>query len=167
MKELQNWYLGQSLSSKILLALMVLMMLVFMLFEFAIDPWKANLKTLRSQVNDKASTVVWMEEQYKKNKVLILNFTKKQTNRSSNVNNGSLITRIEQSAKKQKIYSSIERITPDKVGRVKVWINNGDFRKWVGWVETLKAQNINVVNARINQTTKQGPVSINVTFQNN
>ena len=163
MKKLTNWYLNQALSSKVLLVLMASTIVVFLLFEFAIEPWKKSLGNLRSQVNEKAVTVSWMESQYQKNRILITNASRKQTDVKVE-SKISLITRIEQSAKKQKIYSSIERITPDKAGRVKVWINKGDFKKWIGWIESLKKQNINVESARINQSDKKGPVAINVTF---
>jgi len=164
-KEIFNWYSTQSFSSRILLALMVFMIVVFFLFQFVIDPWKQGLTNLKSQVHSKASTVRWMENEFRKNQNLILTASKKSNKSNSNQSKASLIARIEQSAKKQNIYASIERITPDKAGRVKVWIKDGDFRKWINWVHSLKKQSINVYNARVNQSDKKEPVTINVTFE--
>ena len=113
-------------------------------------------------MEDNIATVAWMTNQVQQNKSQIT-----QANSKSNLpakNTTSLITRVEQSAKKQKIYSNVERISPDKLGRVKVWINNGNFQQWLKWIDQLKRDNIDVIDARVSQSAAQAPVSINVTF---
>ena len=162
MQNLKNWFVAQTLSSKVLVSAAGVMIIIFLMVEFAFVPWKAKLNNLRLSVEDNIATVAWMTNQVQQNKSQIT-----QANSKSNLpakNTTSLITRVEQSAKKQKIYSNVERISPDKLGRVKVWINNGNFQQWLKWIDQLKRDNIDVIDARVSQSAAQAPVSINVTF---
>ena len=162
MKNFKNWFFSQSFSSQILLSAAGIMTIIFLLVTYAFDPWKQHLNTFRQSVNDQIATVAWMTSQVQQNKLQISQSKSKPSKQTGNAS--SLITRIEQSAKRQKIYSSVERISPDKLGRVKVWINNGNFQQWLKWVEHLKTQDIDVIDARVNQVVANAPVSINVTF---
>jgi type II secretory pathway component PulM len=109
-----------------------------------------------------------MERQINQNQSLIKasQLTEKGSSKSKTSNaKGSLITQIERSAKQVQIYSSIERISPDKTGRVKVWLNNGNFSLLLTWIESLKKNGIDIVDVRANQLELNSSVSITVTFQ--
>ena len=162
MSDLKKWYFSQTTLGQFLLAAMALLILILLVFELLIDPWQQRITQSRLQVADKVETVKWMENQVRINQSLIRSKPTKKNNQSSN---GSLITKIEQSAKRVKIYSSIERISPDRVGRVKVWINNGDFSVWLKWVETLKKQGIDIIEARVSQLQRNDAVNITASFQ--
>ncbi|MGH1428465.1 MAG: type II secretion system protein GspM [Arenicella sp.] len=162
MNDVKNWYFNQTLSGQVLLAVMVLLIVLLSLFELVIEPWQQRITQSRLQVADKVETVQWMEEQVRINRSLIKS---KPAKTNVQLSNGSLITKIEQSAKKAKIYSSIERISPDRVGRVKVWINNGDFSVWLRWVEAMKKQGIDLVEARVSQLERNDAVNITASFQ--
>lgn len=162
MQNAKNWFFSQPFSSQILLTIAAAMLVIFLLVEYAFDPWKQHLGNLRQSVNNDIETVAWMVNQARQHQSKISQAKNKPNKQTDNTS--SLITRIEQSAKQQKIYSSVERISPDKQGRVKVWINNGNFQQWIRWVEILKNQNIDVVDARVNQSATNAPISINVTF---
>ena len=162
MQNAKNWFFSQPFSSQILLTIAAAMLVIFLLVEYAFDPWKQHLSNLRQSVNNDIETVAWMINQARQHQSKISQAKNKSNKQTDNTS--SLITRIEQSAKQQKIYSNVERISPDKQGRVKVWINNGNFQQWIRWVEILKSQNIDVVDARVNQSATNAPISINVTF---
>ncbi len=162
MQNLKQWFFSQPLTSQMLYAGVVVMMVIFLFFEFAFDPWKAHINNLNQRVDNSISTVAWMESQLKENQSIIARSANATPGKSQA--EGSLITRIEQSAKKQKMYDRIARITPAKTGRVKVWLNNGNFQQWLVWVEVLKREGVDVVNARVNQSSPKSPIAITTTF---
>jgi len=45
-----------------------------------------------------------------------------------------------------------------------VWLNNSNFQQWLVWVEVLKREGIDVVNARVNQNAETSLISITSTF---
>jgi len=161
MSDLKKWYLAQPASSQILVGLAAFLLFAFILYEYLIDPWKNNLHNLRESVEADTQTAAWMESEYQKYERVI---TQSRQKTPTQQQQGSLITRVEQSARNQNIDSSIERISPDKVGRVKVWMNNANFSTWLIWVEQLKLEGIDVYDARITQANREAQVVINVTF---
>ena len=163
MNELKHWFLKQSTSSKLLVSIAVFLTIALMVLEWVIEPWLQKVDSARLQVEDKIEIVAWMEKQANQNRNLIRSLQSKSN--TKNVNKGSLITQIEQSAKRLKVYSQVERISPDKAGRVKVWINNGDFALLLKWIESLKGQSIDVVDLRVNQLEANNPVAMTVVFQ--
>lgn len=166
MSDFKRWFFSQSMSSQLLLSVTAVLIIVLMMLEFIFDPWQQRINLSRSQVEDKVETIQWMQAQAKNNKSVIAAASSKSSNDAvSSSSKSSLITRIEQTSKRIKIYSSIERISPDKAGRVKVWINNADFNLWLKWVETIKSQGINMVETRISQLEENDAVNITASFQ--
>lgn len=165
MNDLKKWFFSQTKSTRTLILAALALIVVLSIFEFIVNPWKQNLNSMRVQVEDKVDIVAWLEQKVKSNKALIQTVKKQGDKATASSNNSSLITKIEQSAKNMKIYSSIERISPDKVGRVKVWINKGDFALLLKWIESLKPQSIDVFDARVSKIEDDSPVAIIVTFK--
>ena len=168
MSDLKKWFMAQTDSSKVLVVVASILLIFLMGLEWVFDPWKQKLNTLRLQLDDKVTTIAWMERQINQNQSLIKasQLTEKGSSKSKTSNaKGSLITQIERSAKQVQIYSSIERISPDKTGRVKVWLNNGNFSLLLTWIESLKKNGIDIVDVRANQLELNSSVSITVTFQ--
>ena len=163
MSDVKKWLSSQSMSSQFLIGMAVALIVILLWLEFVFDPWQRKINLSRSQVEDKVETIQWMQAQAKKNKRVITAAGSKPSNGAKP--RSSLITRIEQTSKRIKIYSSIERISPDKSGRVKVWINNADFNLWLKWVETIKPQGIDMVEARVSQLEENDAVNITASFQ--
>lgn len=168
MSEIKNWYMGQPRNSKFLLAVAFILIVISLFLKVIVEPWNQKLESLKSEVEDKTEVVAWMDQQIKKNKPLIQyalsNKDAKPVNGQSN-SRGSLMAQIEQSAKKMRIYSSIQRISPDKVGGVKVWIDKGDFPLYLKWIETLKKKGVNVTEVRATQSKASSKLSVTATFK--
>lgn len=163
MKPIHKWYLEQTDKGRVLVAIATVMLLYFIFIELIYGTWKREFSNLEYEVQEKVETVAFMQAEIQKNRSL-LESAKNQSNASKR-NGRSFISVIEDSAKKYKIYSSIERISPDKSGRVKVWINNANFEFWLKWVEKLKSSGIDVHSARINQLAPNDKVTLTATFQ--
>jgi len=112
MQNAKNWFFSQPFSSQILLTIAAAMLVIFLLVEYTFDPWKLHLSNLRQSVNNDIETVAWMLSQSRQHQSKISQAKNKSNKQTDNTS--SLITKIEQSAKQQKIYSNVERISPDK-----------------------------------------------------
>lgn len=168
MSEIKNWYRAQPRNSRLLIALALALLVIVLLLECVIVPWNQKLNSLRVEVEDKTEVVAWMNKQINKNKSLIqyslANKGASSVSRGSS-SRGSLMAQIEQSSKQIRIYSSIQRISPDKVGGVKVWIDKGNFPLFLKWVESLKQKGVEVTDVRASQLKQNGKVSITATFR--
>lgn len=162
--QVSKWYFEQTISSRILVAIAAAMVVLFVLIKLIYTPWKNHLNDLEFEVKQKSETVAIMESQLKKYAAIIKANQSPDKNQSS-VKGGSFISQIERSAKEHKLYSSIERISPDKVGRVKIWMNQANFDAWLKWLEKIKYQGIDVYDVRITQLNPQDKVNLRATFQ--
>ena len=165
MSQVYKWYMEQTITGRVLLAVAALMLVYFILTKLIYAPWKNQLANLQDEVETKAIDVAWMETQLKKHRSVLQSAIQKKDNNSRSTGGRSFISIIERSAKQNKIYSSIERISPDKADRVQVWINNANFEQWLKWIEKLKGQGVDVYNVRINQLSPNEKVTMVATFQ--
>jgi len=163
MKSLLKWYLEQTKQGKILIAIAIFMLVYFLVVKVVYSPWKEHLSSIHNEVVEKLETVSFMTQQVQKNKRLIQQGLNKEA--PTGASHISLITLIERSAKQKGLYSSIQRISPDSKGRVKVWSNNINFQVWLTWVERLESLGIDIHSVRFNQMNTDEKVSMVATYQ--
>ena len=125
------------------------------------QPWQDELNRLRLQVPAKEADLRWMKEQADRVRPLL------RRNGTRRANETPLLTVVEQSARSADLREVIRRMGPGETEhQVRVWLTEADFNRWLGWLEALRDQGVEVVAATVNRG-RDNRVTIRATLQRN
>ena len=150
----------QSLGRRERLIVIVGAALTLIILGYALvwEPWHRRLGQLRVQVPSKQETLAWMTREAARIEPLA---RRRAQTRGEAL---PILTVIEQSATRAELRDAIRRMQPAEDDQVRVWLSDAHFDPWLQWVETLKREGIEVVEATVNRAP-QNTVNIRATFQ--
>ena len=71
----------------------------------------------------------------------------------------SLLTVIDSSARKYQIKKAVSRMQPESESRIRVWLEDASFDALLGWLDSLTAQGIHVLELTVERSNNPGVVS--------
>lgn len=156
----QNW---DNLSSRDQLALKLLSIFVTAFIFYALVFLPSDKLKEQSLIRlDKATETFALIEQ---NKQLLLDLHRQGANTDhTSLEGNALISAITSSSKQNRL--SLKRVEPTSEGRVRVWLEDHEYKNLARWIQDLNQRfRVKVADIRIEKTDKkEGFVSAKITF---
>lgn len=156
---MKEWWLGKTPREQLMLTAAAAVVLLFLIYLLAWQPFMDSLEQKRLQVNSQQITLDWMRQQLPEIQRLRAQSGSSGAKRS----NEALLTLVDRTAKQSQLRQQIQRIKPQGDDKVQLWVEQAAFDtllKWLGGLSvghgiqiaslTIDRQELTgIVNARL------------------
>ena len=154
------WQQLESREQFILMGGGVIVVLI-LLYALIWQPWHKSIESMQKSIQTMRSDLVWVR-QY----APIIKSGGQGVNKNTKGSDQSLLSVIESTAKRGKVHTAIQQMTPSSENKVRVVLEDANFNHWVKWIEVLSAQyGVAVEQASADRNDdKPNVVEVRVTF---
>ena len=131
---MRDWWLSRQPRERLILILGGVLFVAALLYLLVWEPLARERTNLANRVKAQGKTLVWMQQASEQVKRL----RSQSPNVNKKVNQGSLMSIVDSSAKRSKIRKPIQRIEPEGKNGVKLWIENVDFDTLIRWLDEIE-----------------------------
>ncbi len=159
---MKDWWMSLRPREQLILIVGSGAMVVTLIYLLAVEPFLKQRATLANRIKAEQQQLVWMQQAGQQ--VKQLRATSSSTRRTGNKQ--SLLSVIDSSARRNKIRKPIQRMEPEGNNGVKLWIEEADFDKLIGWLGKLDDKyGVHVSRATISRADSPGLVDTRLSLQ--
>ena len=137
MNELKKYWMGLQPRERLILAVGACLVTLILLYALLFQPWHKALNHMESALPGLRSNLTWMRQQSEALKKLggaVSTAAFKDSDQS-------LLSVVEQTARKAKLKKAIQQMTPASAGtEVRVVLEDANFNQWLRWIDELYKQ---------------------------
>ena len=130
---MKQWWLSKSPREQLMLTAAAAVVLLFLIYLLAWQPFMDSLAQKRLQVNSQQITLDWMRQQLPEIQRLRAQGSANGAKRS----NEALLTLVDRTAKQSQLRQQIQRIKPQGDNRVQLWVEQAAFDTLLKWLSGL------------------------------
>jgi general secretion pathway protein M len=159
---MKAWWLTKSPREQLALIAGAAVLLLFLLYLMAWQPFSDALEQKRQLVKGQQATLSWMESQMPE----ILRLRGNQVKTGKAGNNEALLTLVDRTAKQSRLRQQIQRIKPQGDKSVQLWVEQAAFDTLMKWLDELTEQyGIVIDSLNIDRQDLPGLVNARVVLQ--
>lgn len=134
MEEIKNYWNGLQARERLILIFGGLIVSMILLYALLFQPWHKALSHMETALPGLRANLVWMRQQ----SVALKSGSVKQSAPKLQGQGQSLLSVVEQTAKRVKISNSIQQMTPaQNDSEVRVVLDGVNFNHWLKWIDDL------------------------------
>lgn len=159
---MKDWWLSLRPREQLIVIVGSGAIVIALIFLIVIEPFLEESASLSKRIEAKHQDLTWMQQASKEIETII--GTAK--GRRPGGNRQSLLSVIDNSARRNRIRKPIQRMEPEGSNGVKVWIENAEFDKLIVWLGQLDEKHgVNVTRATISRKNSPGLVDTRLSLQ--
>lgn len=141
------------------------LLLIFLIYSVLWEPYTDKVQRLEKNIVEQKELVQWLSQSAQEVKKLRAQSTGNGAGRRGGQ---SLLSLIDQTAKRANLGSSVKRVEPDGSDRVRVWLERAAFDDVARWLEQVeKDYALNIETAIVDNDDNPGRVSARIVFSDN
>lgn len=157
MKQLITYWFGLNSRERIMVTVASVFLIVFILYAMTWRPLNNKVEELTRTVAEQSNALAWMQrsaDQIQQSQV-----------RSRGAGSGSLLTRVERTARIHKLGDALKRIDPTGAGdKVRLQLQQAGFDDLLRWIEVLSIQHDIHVDTLTVDSLSDGRVNARLTL---
>ncbi|MCP4407041.1 MAG: type II secretion system protein M [Gammaproteobacteria bacterium] len=159
---MKSWWLTLQPRERMTLTAAAVFIALALLYLLAVEPFLKHRANMAQRIQAKQQELIWMQQASQQVKQL-----RTDSSRTRRViNNRSLLSVVDSSARRQNIRKPIQRIEPEGNNGVRLWIQDANFDILVRWLGSLNTEHsVDVVRATISRTDTPGRVDSRLSLQ--
>jgi len=160
---MKAWWLGLQASERRTLAIGGAVLLVMAVYFGVWVPLQNDITRLEKQVKEQQAVKRWMEQASQQ----ALRLKGSSAGNSQVARSGrSLLSLVDQAAKRGRLSDNLKRLEPDGSSAVKVWLEQASFDDMMKWLVSLeKKHGLKITTITIDRQADSGRVNARMTLQ--
>ena len=156
MKDLVAYYEKLSEKDRRALRILAIFLVPLTLYFLLLSPGIHYYQQAKSSYINNQTLLAWINENASK--------VESMNQQATPSRNEPLLQAVSRSAGSNNI--KLDRIQPEGDNRVRVWLNNAEFKSAIQWLSALSSSRITISSASIDKTDKTGIVNLQVLLTN-
>ena len=159
---MKDWWMSLRPREQLILIVGSGALLIALIFLMVIEPFLEQSAMLSKRIEAKHQDLTWMQQAKKEIEILGGTSNGGKPGRSKQ----SLLSVIDNSARRNRIRKPIQRMEPEGSNGVKLWIENAEFDSLIVWLGQLNEKHgVNVTRATISRRDSPGLVDTRLSLQ--
>lgn len=129
---MKDWLATRTPRERRILAIAGVFLILVLLYGALIHPFYAGLARLRQTAAEQHSLLHWMRGTAREIQSL------RGSGPAAPVSGGSILSVVDQAARREHLEGAVKRLEPDNVGGVRVWLKQAPFDQIVRWLGALQ-----------------------------
>lgn len=159
---MKQWWLGLQASERRTLSIGGIVLGISLLYFGLWEPFQNKVDVLENSVATNQSLSVWMD----KSAAEVIRLRGTGSSPSAIKDNRSLLSLVDQTAKRGGLGQAVKRVEPDGQEAVRVWLEQASFDDMMRWLLKIEQSNgITVKSITIDRQEQQGRVNARLSLQ--
>ncbi len=159
---MNQWWLGLQVSERRTLSVGGIILSISLVYFGLWEPFQSKVNLLEKTVATNQSLSVWMD----KSAAEVIRLQGTSGSPVATKNNRSLLSIVDQTAKRAGLGKVVKRVEPDGQDDVRVWLEQASFDDMMRWLLTIEQSNgISVKSITIDRQKQDGLVNARLSLQ--